>query len=1027
MAPLFRGFERSNFMQYIFVYNKNYNDGSSHLTPIFFLDEDGCYDITSLTTENMHRLVKDDRSYLVSVSGELGVGFNEEDPDESDDVFDISFLYGKYEKLMRNRVIDSLILVDGIDNDEQKRIKKSFNDFVSEQLSTYGINIKMFDKVLAERYDMDRRGNKFFFDKIKLLTNKNLTARCDDSTKDAIQDFIDDNDLGFKNEILRNENQEVIFYACDDGIMPTYEDVRRVVDSGSNSIYYSEMKNLVPAYFKYIGGYANYSKISGGGVETDANDRYVQKKGGYFTDGFVAAITNDYKYTKILKEYEKMYSFVKVGDKNMSITSEFITGSSEYDDDAIRENEKEYYDALCSFMDECIEKDILNAPIRDWMPLGINLEKIIPGVRESSSFPLNKISVDTLKSARSKDEKTFTLKDLEKYGVSKKTFVDAGKGSPTANAWFRYAINLALIATRAYSGKVGIPFGYDACDFCRSIESTGISFTEKYNAITSDDPSVYERGSRRVLRRLSDISITDRDGNDIDVSDYSDIASDIGNDYWYPEVGVYSKNRQTEYMKLNLIIDTDCDTGGMQELYEYQSNSIARLTEDGKRSSVKDLTDVIYNYCLNSSNLYAFPEALIKLLRFGNNKPKNLQISGEGSKINLSSSVVQKNICRDKPILIDGKYKYVVKNIVVASSLSNELLEYLKSKSSANTFNKFVIGVKLASAYDSGEPDEPDRVYEFVDIQTLVTDYELQSEIYGDILNADINDDIEEITVSSVLEDIKVDTIRNSARQNSVMLESIKHELDEVQESSPRSYKVLTNLNKEGFNIFSLFAYMETAKSPATPLGIIQRDNKDSFIKDAGSVSDIINIMYYGAFYELGGVFVELMSKKYTSVKDALKNAIDAWSNKINTKLQLSSVVVSSPVNEVKEYAELIKNNVDLTMSYMVLTVWAKNPVGEEERKFFALSYKKNEKSTRFIILSGTKTSDVFISEVAKASNTKINKITMHQFDQRLKVAQKKFEDIGKSVTLETMIDSWFTFIDNVTKNEFMTELKRLG
>ena len=36
-----------------------------------------------------------------------------------------------------------------------------------------------------------------------------------------------------------------------------------------------------------------------------------------------------------------------------------------------------------AFVDECLEKDILNVRVRDWMPYGINLEKIIPGIRES--------------------------------------------------------------------------------------------------------------------------------------------------------------------------------------------------------------------------------------------------------------------------------------------------------------------------------------------------------------------------------------------------------------------------------------------------------------------------------------------------------------------------------------------------------------------------------------------------------------------------------------------------------------------
>ena len=78
-------------------------------------------------------------------------------------------------------------------------------------------------------------------------------------------------------------------------------------------------------------------------------------------------------------------------------------------------------------------------------------------------------------------------------------------------------------------------------------------------------------------------------GNEIDPADYLDVASDVGNDYWFPEVGVYSKNRQTQRMKLNLIIDTDCDSDGADELLRYNNNSIARLTDDGKRPGVSDL------------------------------------------------------------------------------------------------------------------------------------------------------------------------------------------------------------------------------------------------------------------------------------------------------------------------------------------------------------------------------------------------------------------------------------------------------
>lgn len=1014
-------------MQYIFVYSKSYNNGESeYLTPIFFINEDGCFDILSLTTENLHRLAEDSRSALTIAKGSIDIAINEPDLDNCEDVLDITQFYETYCKLINNKKIDSLIFFDGIDTEEQKKIKTSYKNFVTKELSSFGVNIKMFDKSFSERYKMDRSGNNFFYDKVKCLTNKTLTARSSTETNEYIEDFIDSNNLGFKNEILRNEEQQVIFYAKDNKIMPDYDEVRSALEGGVNSIYYCEMKNIVPAFFKYIGGYVNYKKVAGDSVEMDANDRYIQKKDGYYTDGSVAAVFNDYRFAQILKEYESLYSFVKVGNKNTNITPDTITGSTEYDNDEIRENEKEYYDALCAFVDECLEKDILNVRVRDWMPYGINLEKIIPGIRESSSFPLNNISVETHKSAKSKDEKTFNMEELAKFGITIDTFRKAAKGSPTSNAWFKYAINIALVATRAYSGKVGIPFGYDACDFCRSVESSGISFTEKYNAITSDDPSIYERGSRRTLRRLSDITATDRGGNEIDPADYLDVASDVGNDYWFPEVGVYSKNRQTQRMKLNLIIDTDCDSDGADELLRYNNNSIARLTDDGKRPGVSDLTDIIYNYCYSSDNLYAMPEALIKLLRFGSNKPKSLQLSGESSKIDLTTSVLQKNICFDKPILFNNKYKYAVVSVVVAESLSNELKEYLKTKASVKKFNKFVIGVQLLSRYDSGIEDEPDNVIEFVDIQTLVTDYELQSSIMGDIMNVENIGEIEEISVSSVLEDIRVDTIRNSVRPNNLMQESIRKTLDSIQEDSPRAYKVLTNMNRDGFNIFSVFAHLESAKAPANSFRTIQNNNMEAFIKEAKGVTDITGIMNYNAFYEFGGVFTDLMTKEYSSPDEGLKIAIDAWSGKINTKLQLSSVAVSSSTNEVKEYAELIKEKLDLTKQYTVFTVWIKSATGNEERKFFALSYKKDEKSTRFVILSGDKTSDVFISEVAKANNTKINKITMHQFDQRLKVAQKKFVDAGKNVTIEAMVNSWFMFIDNVTKNEFMAELKRL-
>ena len=563
---------------------------------------------------------------------------------DSDMCEDTTPVYKLFNKYYLTGDVTSIIL-SGIDNELQIKVKMAIGNAHMKEYMQCGITLEDLNKMLRDRAEFEKfnTDNAYFMNKLNILKLDNMYKISPDNAKSYINTIAGDLTSEWENKILMNEDDMVYFTNKDGTLTPDYDYIAFMEPDSVDEFAY---RNYVPSYHKYIGGYVNYSVGPDGSVSNYSSGEYIK-------DATTAAILNDCNYRKTLEEHSTTYNKCKIGNDSVRVDLTYIRGNSEYDEDDIRENEKEYYDALCNFVDECLERDILEANVDQWTRLGLDIDKYIPNLKQF--IPLGKINPSTGVASEDKND-VYTLEKLAELGLTKEVFKNLNKGTPTSNRWFAKAINVALAATRAYTGKVTVPAGYDSFEFIRGEVVKPLTIQNKF-AMRFNDRYLY---NGREYNPSGTFEITLEDGESVPIDDVlNDLNTDQAFNYWY-----------------NIPYNSDKPTITSRGI-EIGSMVIRDNTESFDLPNVR-LDDEVVEYCISADNFYACPEALIKCLRFGRKKPESLYINGAIGKLNLTTGEVIRPIEKDKPREFTTGHTKIIKSVVVSDAFSPAICNFLK-------------------------------------------------------------------------------------------------------------------------------------------------------------------------------------------------------------------------------------------------------------------------------------------------------------------------------------------------------------
>lgn len=987
--------------------------------------------IKKLINENIDVLKNMDMAYYAYVGNMIDICI-----EDNDDLFPLGSVMDAINVKMQNRVISSLIPMNGTDSDEAAKFKMSIAGFLSKNLTPdTGVTIEQFNRAVLDRLDFEKENENsgLFIDKVSLLKLPNLLDKTSDKIKEYIDQFIEDHPASCTNSVMMNEEQQVIFYATNDGVMPKYDEVAGIDE---NTVDMFRMRYLVPAYHRYIGGYVNYTKGSPGSEFSVYDDR------DYITRGVCAAIMNDIHYRKVLKD-ETAASILNcvVGGNRVRITRDYIEGSDEYDTDGIRENEREYYDALCKFIDICQEEDILKSTVSSWYNVGLDLTKYVPGITQKEvslrqydrnamivigTDPLidnefGELTTEELKknkeTERRNDEKLnkygLNREDLNKKGLTREQLASV-TGSPTSLKWFRYAINVALAATRAYTGKVEIPYGYDAADFMRFLNVNRVSFDDKYSRLISDNVLFTSAGAMQLLDVEDERLAALYSGSGVHaytpISDSDDVAErELDVDSYFKQHSLCSDSMKSSRYPVG-------KSGRVDITPEYiRDTERESVTNEDVRSmseaATESLTDIIITNCIACKSRYAFAEALIKCLRFGNNKPRNLCISGTNSKINLTTGEIIENINYDKPVLRDDK-KYVMRYAIVSNGLSKDAVEFLKAGTKCGKSNKIIIGVGLGEYYEKSTPGEANEIITFYDMEVFTRKTELHNNIFG-YSNGVIDTSsrlFEEITVERMLDLVNNNTVRYHIEMNDSIFENIiKRFLDGIENTSAIAYQKISKMNKDGYGLFDMFSILSGISGISTAKRYVIKDVVIKGLIAAKGQSDlreIMNMVVLDTFRLYGEVIAKCYSINTEDIGSLFEEEFNIWNTMVDYSMKLSDGdrAVSDEFEQYKAVLTEKLGSDKFNVMYLI-DVEKKNGVDTKVPIFYMLQNKESKYGNKYVIMSCDLYKDSDVREYNMAD--KVSMVNITQFMMKIKktAAQNNMDFVFVQEKLTVFID----------------------
>lgn len=946
------------------------------------VDDGKAYGINSLLTQGTDILNKADKLHFGVFNDTIDISVT-----ECRELFNIAPVYQAFKQKYKEGIINTLIAVPDLDSDEALQFKNSVKNFVESQLQpATGVTIEQLNAMFIERRSYDYLSD-YFLDKMHLFNNPTLTANTPDDVKSYLKQYSMKNKIKHENVRIVDERQRVFFYATEDSVMPEYEDVVDIIEDGVESC---ELKYVVPKFHNYLGPYINYVKPVNVGETGDYTN------GEYIKNAHVAAIMNDYRYVSLYKDQTSLYVGKEVGKQLIKVDPKYIEGDSDYDGDPIRDNEKDYYDELCKFVDMCFERDILEAPIVEWIALGLDIRKYIPDIIITSA-PLGKIDATTHTSTDDKS-KAFNIEKLERIGLTKDVFRELNAGSPTSNKWFSYAINVALAATRAYTSFVSIPFGYDAWDFSRNYVR-GISFDEKYYAYTR---GMMYKGRMKNPISIDDYNTDNENGVEFDLGDLSDEFASL---YWRGAESVLKDSQsQDGVSEVEFILDTNANYNGKSPLAFKEQT----------------LSQTVVNYCLTSGMFYAMPEALIKCLRFGNKKPKCLQLDSLNSRVNLTTAELITDLNYDNPVLHNGK-KYVAVNIVTVNNTSDNVKTFLKQELNVNASNPIVIGLGLRADYN--QPDgSMASTTEYFDLQTLANNEGILNDIYNfDGTNFNIPNTTF-VSVSEVLNAVSRSALTKNIEPNGSIVLNIVNKYLASLDSESIAYKVISNMNKEGLNMFSFGRSLETLSNLTMYKRLHQMNQTIDVLKEQKAPKEIQNIVYANTLFLYGSVIGKSFGQATGDTLTTLNNTFKLWRETVDCSMKFDVVATgTNTLNNIESKISEVSKMLPVKSGFQIMRILKINST--TEFSFYILQNKEASKKLFVVDYADIPEAEMakfgsFVkSKDSEASGTNINKIA-------LMIKNVKAQKAG--VTTVNVINVLFEFNNEQTKDKFINIATKL-
>lgn len=897
--------------------------------------------------------------------------------DDSDDVYDIDGLYRAFKQIYKESVITNLV-VSEIDPPKITGFKKKASGFFNSNVAgDTGMTLDQFSDMLVERvqFEMKNSDSFYFITNLDMLSMQPLLTRISKSTKDLIDKILRDNEPSYENAVIESDDQQVIFYSNEHSVMPTYEEVKSIE---KESLDQYKLKKIVPEYFKYVGPFVNYMR---GSAEGDTGSYY---NGKYISNGALAETMNRPNYREICNNRKVEFATYKVGGYGAGNVVELIEGNSEYDGDGIRDTESDYYNAMCKFLDECFNRDILEATIYDWDELGLHTQQYLPGL-SYRSVPFSEIDYETLKPTND-PERGFNMERLASIGLTYDVFRNLNSGSPTANKWFVYALNVALIATRYYTDYVKIPFGYDAWDFDKDA-LVGISFDNKYSQIYNG--YVYRR---RGWRKASEIDgeQSSENSDPITFDDYWDVNSDVGAEYWFG----YDTSHDN---------DSEDDSLG--------SVSVSSKSDTMHIANRRDLLDAVVQYCYDCGEFYALPEAIIKCLRFGRKKPRSLQIGASQKRVDLTTATIISDISMDNPVLFDDGMKYMISAIVLSESVSDNVKKLIIGSGKKIVNDKFIVGVAIWSKYKQDDGSIV-NVTDYCDMQTLVKSVNLQNQILNFSDGKIIESTPKTITVVKAIEDV-ARNVRSSRfmLNDSISMQIVNEYLDNM-DPQTLGYKAVAAVNRNGYNMFTFSGDIGSLKNFDSNIKFVRIGKSIDKMAQLRSIDDAKNLLHADVFMHYGNIIANCMGINQTGVA-LFNSSFKLWSDESVYGLELSST--SNKVNSVDVVSSYM-SKIDATLP--ANTKWDVVAVKDSTQSTKVLFYMMQNKnvSNKYVVLSGVNvTRDVL--QKYRSSNDNFKVLPMAKI---VVLVDTMFKKNSGKIAVDVIISKMFEFIKDDSETEDM-------
>lgn len=900
---------------------------------------------------------------------------------DNDDLWAIDTVgqvYGIYKRMRKESLFNSLVQGE-LDSEEAKAFRNKVQGFVNKQLlPATGINVEKLNDLFNSRFNFElyNTNSNIILNNRNILSMENILKNTSDDVKDFIKNLLKDNQEVYENKRIVSDNQRIFFYSSSTSIMPDYDDVRDVV---INDLSEYRLKGMVPHFHKYVGPLVNFSVGSVGSTGSFVDGEYIKR-------AIAAEAMNDFNYKDIISTRRTELSVQKFGDRNVSVTKSVVEGNYEYDKDPITNNEIDYYNELCKWEDMCIERDMLEANIEDWVALGFNINEYIPDFQRTRRVvPFNRVSPTTFELVDNIAD-GFKISDLEKFGITIDTFKNLNSGSPTANKWFTYAVNVALVATRYYTNYVDTPIGYNNWEFNKNVIRDKYSFDDKYAGYVNGNLFI----GNRVVSEDS-MESNDKGDDSATFADYGDLYSEVGMKYWF---GYDESEGESNPNDKNLA-----------------------------RGAAKSLNNVVIEYILNSNVRHAFPEALIKCLRFGINKPESLQLDSIDSRVNLTTAELITKIDTSNPVLFDNGKPCIIRSFVVINDVNDSVKALLKSKTKFNDFGKAVIGVGVSTKYMQSD-GRVIHVTEYYDIQTIVNDSALQDSIAnlenGRIIES--NPAIE--SIEDVIQTVETNKTTMSIQMNDVILDIISKYQDELP-SECNAYKILNNINRSGYNLFNFGINLRTIKDLTASVKYISIGKVIDKLKTLNARGDVQNILDAEVLVRYGNILSKSMQIASTG-NELFNKTFELWKNDINYSLDITKVAVDvNTVNVADDYRNKVIEKLNNLAKQKQLTnvKWdtlsLKMSKNDSGYIFYAFG---NKAITNKLIIISAKNAVLKDFSQYDSNPTKRKELPFESLVNIVKATKAKFAD--RSV--DSLIAGLFDFVDVDTKEQFVNLIKNV-